>query len=189
MSRCRSVVIVAVCMVSGILCVTGCGYRAGFLIPADVKSVHVKVAANDTFWREAVKTDNLPTDEPLPGPRPAFTMEVDLSERIKNEVVRRTPLKMANAHDADTTLKVTISDVAPHVLIRDANDNVLAQRVTIDVSFVWADNRNGRVLASATGLQRPTDFLTARGESFTTATRTSFDYIAEMIVERMQERF
>lgn len=178
-----------VCLLGAASLMAGCHYRAGSLIPADVHSVHVRVAANETFWREAVKTDNLPTASPLPGPRPAYTMEIGLTERIKNEIVRRTPLKLANQNEADSVLSVSITKVKPKVLLRDASDDVLSERVTIDVGFVWTDNRNGRVLAKAGRLNRPTDFLTARGESFTTAARKSFDYIAEMIVERMQERF
>ena len=167
----------------------GCQYRAGFLIPPDVRSVHIRVAENKTFWRDALKTDNLDTSKPLAAPRPAHGMNLDLSERLKNEIVRRTPLKIRNEEAADSVLTAAITGVKPSVLLRDAGDSVLSARVTISVDFVWTDRRNGRVLARGENIVRPTDFLAARGESFTTASRKSFNYIAERIVERMQEGF
>lgn len=167
----------------------GCGYRAGFLIPADIKSVHVEVVANETFWREAMKADNIGTRVQLPLPQPPYPMEVELTERIKNEIVRRTPLKLTSYEKADSVLKASITDVKPKVLIRDAADEVAAQTVTVKVDFAWKDRRNGRILAQGTGLSRPTDYIVGRGESLTTAARKGFDYIAEMIVERMQEGF
>lgn len=185
--RCAKMMFALAVLGSALVC--GCNYRAGFLIPADVKSVHVEVVANETFWHEAVKTDNVPTASPLPAPRPAYPMEVDLTERIKNEIVRRTRLKLTNREKADSVLRASISGVKPSVLMRDAADDVLAQRITIAVNFTWTDRRNGRVLAQRTGIARPTDYLAARKESFTTAARKSFGYVAEQIVEGMQEGF
>ncbi len=181
----------ALCILAGsaLALLHGCGYRAGFLIPADIGSVHVSVVRNETFWREAVKVDNLSPPALQTTSRPPFAMELDLTERLKNEIVRRTPLVLAGQEDADSILSTSITDVKPRVLVRDASDNVLAERVSITVGFVWKDRRSGRVLAQGSGLARPTDFLVPRGESLTTATRKSFDYVAEQIVERMQEEF
>lgn len=178
----------------------GCGYQAGFLIPADVHSVCVHMAGNETFWHEGEKTDNLTQTglpqaearqqvEDLSVTRPAYTMEVDLTERLKNEVVRRTPLKLAPESEADSVLTATIKKVSLLTLLRDVNDNVLSQRVTIAVDFTWRDRRSGRVLAEGRAVSRPTDFLTSRGETFSTAERTSFDFVAVQIVEHMQEGF
>ena len=173
----------------GALALPGCRYQAGFLIPAGVESIHVEVAANETFWREAAKTDNLDTAVPLAEPRPAFTMEAELTERIKNEIVRRTPLRLAHKANADSVLRTTIVSVTPETRFRDSEDELLAQRVSILVDFVWIDRRSGRALAEGKGLTRATDFVVDRGENFTTAARKNFDYIAKMIVERMQEGF
>jgi hypothetical protein len=167
----------------------GCGYQAGFLIPADVHSIHVRVVGNDTFWHEAVKVDNLQgTGEPS-STRPAYTMELELTDRLKNEVVRLTPLRIASEDRADSILEATIHSVQPMVIARDANDNVSLAQVTISVDFVWRDRRTSRVYKQVKGVTRPTTYTLARGESFTSATRTSFDYIAEQIVEQMQEGF
>jgi len=173
-----------------LLCgLTGCGYRSGFLIPGDIKTVAVRVASNETFWREAVKADNMESPMLAATPRPAFPMELDLSERIKNEIVRRTRLRLSSEDEADSILTASITHVKPSVLLRDAGDDVLAERVTVSVDFVWESVPDGRVIARMDGVSRPTDFLVARGESFTTATRKSFDYIAELIVEQMQVGF
>ena len=173
-----------------LLCgLSGCGYRSGYLIPGDIKTVAVRVASNETFWREAVKADNTESSMPAAASRPAFPMELDLSERIKNEIVRRTRLRLAGEDEADSILTASITHVKPSVLLRDASDDVLAERVTVSVDFVWQSIPDGRVIARMDGLSRPTDFLVARGESFTTATRKSFDSIAELIVEQMQVGF
>ena len=74
-------------------------------------------------------------------------MELDLTERLKNEVVRRTPLKIAPEERADSILEATIRKVEPTVLVRDVNDNVASQRVTISVDFTWRDRRTGRIHA------------------------------------------
>lgn len=176
---------------AGLACLmaAGCRYQAGALIPAGVRSVHVEVIRNDTVWREAFKADNLDTAMPPATPRPAFTMELDLTTQLKNEVVRRTPLKLAGRKTADSILKASIVAVAPKSRFRDAEDQVLAQRVSIRVDFEWVERATGRVMAEGKGVSRPTDFVTHRGENFTTAARKSFGHIAKQIVERMQEGF
>jgi len=167
----------------------GCGYRAGFLIPPDVRSVHIEVAANETFWREATKTDNLDTGAALPAPRPAYPMVADLTEAIQREVMRRTPLKISHTSDADSVLSATITDVNLRARRRDGADNLVVGEVDLSVDFVWTDRRSGRVIAQRTGIRRPTEYYVRQGETFTTAARRSMDYIAEMIVEAMQEGF
>jgi len=167
----------------------GCGYHSGFLIPADVHTVHVRVVGNDTFWHEAVKSDNLPGSGQPSSTRPAYTMELELTERIKNEVVRRTPLRIVPEEQADSVLEATIRKVLPLVLVRDVFNNVSSESVTISVDFTWRDRRTGRVHAEGKNIARRTDFTVARGETFSSAARTSFDYIADQIVEQMQEGF
>jgi hypothetical protein len=46
------------------------------------------------YWREAKKTDNIDTALPQPGPLPAYTMESDLTDRLKDELLRATPLRV-----------------------------------------------------------------------------------------------
>ena len=188
MRGCNALAVFVLAGIGGAL-LPGCGYKAGWLIPPEVRSVHVKVMTNETFWREAVKTDNLPTAAPPATPWPAYTMEVELTERLKNEIVRRTPLKLADEKAADSVLETSIVAVKAKTLFTDAADGLLGQRVTVQVDFAWVDRRSGRVIAKGSRVSRPTVFVVARGESFTTAARRSFDYIAERIVEGMQEGF
>jgi hypothetical protein len=168
---------------------TGCGYHSGSLIPADVHTIHVQVVGNDTFWHEAVKSDNLAGAGQPSSNRPAYTMELELTERIKNEVVRRTPLKIAPEERADSILVATIRKVDPVVWTRDVNNNVNLGNVTISVDFTWRDRRTGRIHAEGKNITRPTAFTVERGETLTSAARTSFDYIADQIIEQMQEGF
>ncbi len=182
----RSALCLALLLCAAML--AGCGYRAGFLLPADVKSIHIQVSENEAYWREAKKLDNIDSETPQ-GPLPAYTMESDLTDILKDELLRSTPLHILDEDRADSVLKATITAVEPRVLWRDSEDNVLSERVEIKVSFTWKDRRTGRVLASATGLSRPTDFVVQRGETFTMASRRSFEFVARQIVEKMQEGF
>lgn len=171
------------------LLLAGCGYHTGFLIPADVRSVCVRVAANETFWREAVKEDNIDTAMARPQPRPAYPLVVMLTERVKNEIVRRTPLQVKRESEADSILTTTVTDVRNRVITRDGKDNMTVGEAKITVRFEWIDRRTGRVLASKSGISRPTSYYLLQGESFTSAARSSYDYIAEQIIEAMQEGF
>lgn len=172
-----------------LLFIGGCGYKSGFLIPANVQTVHVQMPRNETFWREAVKRDNLEVDTDSVVLQPSQTIEVDLAERLKNEILRRTPLQLGDEDRADTVLKTTITNLQPSVLIRNPEDEVLAQRVTVQVDFEWVERRTGRIIASGAGVMRPTDYNAARGEDFTMAVRRSFDFVAKQIVELMREDF
>lgn len=169
---------------------TGCaGYRAGFLIPADIHSVHIKMPENETFWREGAKSDNLDPAMAAAVIRPAQTIEVDLAERLKNEILRRTPLRLKDESVADSILETTITGFEPSVLLRDSEDEVISQRVNITVNFRWIERRTGRVLATGQGVSRPTDFNVARGETLTTAERKSLEHVAIQIVEQLREGF
>jgi len=172
-----------------LLLASGCGYKSGFLIPTDVDSVHVEMVSNKTFWRDATKTQNLDQATALATPRPAVAMDVELTTRIKNQILTRTPLKIASKAKADSVLTATITRVGLNVLLHDAKDDILAERVEISVDFVWTEKATGRILAQKTKVSRPTDFVVERNENFTTAARTSLDYVAEAIVEGMQEGF
>ncbi len=86
-------------------------------------------------------------------------------------------------------METTITRLEPSVLLRNAEDEIVSQRVTVTVDFRWVERRTGRVIASGGGISRPTDYNVARGESLTTATRKSLDFISERVVEQMREGF
>ncbi len=189
MSRCERMTVVGLFALLLAWAGGGCGYRSGWLIPPEVETINIEVAANETFWRDARKSDNLVAMGFATAPQPAYPMTVALTEEIKNEVVRRTPLRHVREEDAESSLKATITDVRLNVLDRDAADNVVSARVEVVVDFVWTDTRNGRILARESGISRPTDYHLRQGENFTTAARREFEFIAERIVEAMQEDF
>ena len=86
-------------------------------MPSDIETVAIRVTSNETFWREAVKEDNMESPMPAATPRPAFPMELDLSERIKDEIVRRTPLRLSSEDGADSVLTASITSVKPSVIL------------------------------------------------------------------------
>ena len=150
------------------LCLTGCGYRASSLITPDVTSVHVRMFDNRTFRHE---------------------IEVALTEAIKDEVARRTPLKIRGAATADSELSGTITKVTSSVTSYDQKDRVFSQSLTVTVAFEWRRRGDGRVLARASGLSTSADVVALRNETQGTATSEAFRDLAELVVERMQQDF
>ena len=146
----------------------GCGYQAGSLITPDVQSVHVQVFDNRDFRHE---------------------IEVPLTEAVKNEITRRTHLKIRGPDTADTVLRGTIKKVSASVTAYDTDDEVFSQSVTVRVEFEWRRRDNDQLLASASDLGSSAQLLALRGETQGTATSETFRDLAELIVERMEEDF
>jgi len=167
----------------------GCGYHMGSLMPDGVRTVHIPIVGNRTDWKEPWKSDNIPPAATVNAPRPSRVMELELTESLREEVVRRTPLRLAARKRADSVLQAEIVRVKADTLLRDTEDELLAQRVTIEVAFTWTDRRSGRVLVRRRVVSRPTEFNRDLGENFTTAARRSCAYLAEQIVEAMEQDF
>jgi Lipopolysaccharide-assembly len=177
------------CLAS-MLIIAGCaGYQVGTLIPADIESVNVMIVGNNTFWRFSEKVQNLSPTRTESSPRPAHPMTVTLTRRISEEIVRRTHLKLKNGETADSILEARILDVDHKTIQRDGKDNLTRGEMSIVVEFTWRDRRTGRVIASRGGISRATEYNLDQNESTTTAAGRSFYYIAERIVEGMQEGF
>lgn len=147
---------------------TGCGYHAGSLISADIKTVHVAMFDNKDFRHE---------------------IEFALTEAVKNEVVRRTHLKLADRTSAQSVLEGTILRIEPSTIAFDQFDQVFSQGLTVHVDFRWTKQGDGRVLASAEELSYTAQLVAVRGDTETTATAVAFRDLAKLIVERMQEDF
>lgn len=147
---------------------TGCGYRSGTLIPPDVRTVHVEMFDNETFRHE---------------------MEIPLSRAIKEEIARRTNLRIVPRQRADTVLSGAIRRVDAPVTAYDQADEIAIQRVAVQVRFEWRRRATGEVIASADALAESVRLLAARGETQATAAEDAFRDLARAIVERMQEDF
>lgn len=151
-----------------LLLLVGCGYRAGTLIPADVRTVHVEMFDNDTF---------------------RHGMEIPLSRAVQKEVARRTHLQIVPRERADTILSGTIRRMDAPVTAYDQVDEVAVQRMYVQVRFEWRRRATGEVIASSDRLEDSVRILVARGETQATAAEDAFSDLAEAIVERMQEDF
>ena len=146
--------------------VGGCGYSHESLLPANVRSVYVPIFDNRTFRRG---------------------LEFDLTEAVKNEILLKTDLTIAPKHKADTILIGEIVDFREHVLVENENDEPTETQVEIIVDLIWKDRRTGRVLRNVKGLRETAEFIVARRETLGTATDESFRYVAERIVEALEE--
>lgn len=158
--------LVAFCAWAALLC--GCGYRAGALIPPDVRTVHVEMFDNETFRHE---------------------IEIPLSRAVKDEIVRRTGLRILPRDAADTVLGGAILRVDAPMTAYDQADEISVQRVAVYIRFEWRRRATGEVIAKADTLSETVRMLAARGETQATASEEAFIGLAEAIVEMMQEDF
>ncbi|MEW6357427.1 MAG: LPS assembly lipoprotein LptE [Planctomycetota bacterium] len=143
----------------------GCGYSSRPVLKSGVDSVYVPVFDNQTFRRE---------------------LEFPLTEAVKNEILYKTQLKIVPKNKADSILKGDIVEYQERVLTEDTNDNVTETRVFIYINVQWIDQRTGRVIMKRDRLVRPTEFVTAKGETLATANAEAFDDLAELVVQAME---
>ena len=105
--------------------VTGCGYHAGSLISPDLKTVHVAMFENKDFRHE---------------------VEFALTEAVKNEVTRRTHLKLADRSTAQTVLEGTITGYEDRVFGFDARQKADEYIVVITVDMALRDRVKNKEL-------------------------------------------
>lgn len=144
----------------------GCGYTSKSLLPQNVNSVYVSIFDNKTFRRG---------------------LEFDLTNAIKNEVLFKTRLKLADKDHADSALYGKIRDVRGHVLIENPDAQVVETAVTIFVEFSWVDLRTGRPIVNKLGVTQQGEFKATRQEDEKFAEDKAFVDLAERIVNLMEE--
>lgn len=142
------------------------GYTSKALGPQNVRSVHVPVFDNRTFRRG---------------------LEFQLTAAIKNELLHKSDLRIADREVADTELTGEIVDVREHVLLEDLNDDVVETSITVTVDVVWRDLRSGRAILDRRGVSDTAELIALRGENVGTATEEAFRDLAERIVELLEE--
>lgn len=147
---------------------SGCGYSSRSILKQNVDNVYVTIFDNKTFRRG---------------------LEFGLTKAIKNEIMFKTPLKIADKDNADSLLKGEIVDFKENVMIVDPDDNIVENRIAITVDFTWTDIRTGRIILEKKGVITPTEFIVRRGETIETAQNESFTDLAERIVDFMHERW
>lgn len=108
---------------------TGCGYKAGFLVRDNIETVAVPVFANDTFYRN---------------------LEIDMTKAVVDRIEKETPYKLADSSDADAILEGRITRYGFTVLQEDARNTTTASEVIVSVEVTLTDPHTGSVISKAT---------------------------------------
>ncbi len=158
---------------------SGCApYRFGNagLFPPNIRTVHVPVVRNETF-RHGL------------GPR--------LTEALVREIEMRTPYKVTDDVNADSTLVCTISGENKRVLTETFGDDPRALDAAMVVQASWI-GRGGVALMQDSvipeklaGIDFSSDsrFVPEAGQSIDTANQANIDNLASRIVSQMELRW
>jgi len=80
----------------------GCGYRCGYTVRRDIRSVSMPVFANDSFYRN---------------------IELGLTHEVTTAIEKKTPYRLVGSRGADAVLEGRIRDYRTTVLQEDARNN------------------------------------------------------------------
>ncbi len=147
---------------------TGCGYSSRSILKQNVGTVYIPIFDNETFRRG---------------------LEFGLTKALKDEIMFKTQLKIANKEDADSIIEGVVVKFDESVMIVDSEDNIMESRIFIRVDFIWRDLRSGRAIVQYKGVTSPTEFVVKRGETIESAKNEAYVDIAERIVDLMNERW
>ena len=146
----------------------GCSYSSRSILVQNVKSIYIPIFDNQTFRRG---------------------LEFGLTKAVKDEIMFKTRLRIAEKDEADSLLEGDIVDFGEETMIVDADDKIVESRIYIAVNFTWKDLRTGRILAEQKDVIAPTEFIAERGETIETAKNESYVDLAERIVDLMNEKW
>lgn len=141
----------------------GCGYSTGTLIRDDIDSVSVKAFDNTTFYRG---------------------LEVDLTRHLTEELRMRTPLKIAEGNEADSTLSGSLVDYSQNIVTETEDEEILLRRISVTVEFRWTDNFTGKELVEPQTFTESNTFALSRQEDLR---EEIFRDTAETIIENMEQ--
>lgn len=150
---------------SVVLCCLGCGYKAGFTMPENVKTIHVKVFDNKTFYRD---------------------LDFDMTQVVKREILSRTDLVVVREADADVVLSCAVNRVEKSILREDANDIPEEVEIRLTIS-AHAEDRAGKTLFRIVELSRSVNYVIVLGEDERFARSRALREVAEELVYRLAE--
>ena len=156
------------CIVVLFAIISGCGYTTKSLISRKINSIYIPIFGNNTFRRG---------------------LEFDLTTAVKDEIMSKTKLRIAQKDNADTILSGIIVTVTEGLLSSNVQDNIVESRVTISVDITLVDRRTGRTLIEKTSLSNSAEFIVSRGENIKTATQESLAGLAEKIIYQLEEKW
>lgn len=158
---------------------SGCAsYQFGSrsLFRDDLRTVHVPVARNETFRHDL-------------GPR--------LTEAVIRQIEQRTPYKVTDDPNADSTLVIRVTNQGKTVLTRAATNEPRALDAITSAVISWTDRSGTPILQNqltletslATELLQGTRFVPEAGQSIQTALQATIDDLADRIVSQMEYRW
>ncbi|ODS32603.1 MAG: hypothetical protein SCARUB_02255 [Candidatus Scalindua rubra] len=156
------------CFILVFALMSGCGYSTKSLISRKINTIYIPIFENITFRRG---------------------IEFDLTKAVKEEIMSKTNLRIAQKDSADTILYGKINGVTEGVITQDITDNIVESRVTIYVDIKLVDRRTGRALINESGIKQSDEFIVRRGETLESATEEGFIELAETIVNYLEEKW
>jgi hypothetical protein len=156
------------CLLVLVALISGCGYTSKSLISRKINSIYIPVFGNDSLRRG---------------------LEFDLTTSLKDEIMSKTRLRVANIDDTDTILTGRIVRVTEGVITSNARDNIIENQVTITVSIALADRRTGRLLMSMAELTNRAEYIVTRGENINTASQECLAGLAEKIIYQLEVKW
>lgn len=150
------------------LCLSGCGYRVGSLLPADLKTINVHMFKNRTS-------------------------EPDLSAIVTNgiiqEIIYDGTLQVTEDDDADTLLIGEIVDYRREPLRYSSSEVTTEYRLRIAVRFKFLDVQNEKIIAKSSKTYGETTFFVAGSlpEAEQAALPAAIEDLAHEVVELLVE--
>jgi len=152
---------------SGILLLSGCGYKAGGPFRTEVHTVYVDMVGSKEFRRD---------------------MEFTLTEAIKKRIGSDTPYRLAPKEKADTILQAELLEERQTAFAPDFQTHQPREKaLTLAVRVQWKDVRTGRLLVDHPALLQTVDYLPTAGEKEKFAQERALDKLASRIVATMYE--
>ena len=162
LSAARRCVVIAVLAAASV--VGGCrGYSPDSLFRPDIRTVHIRVFDNKTFWRG---------------------YEVGLTRAVENEIKMRTPLILGNAGRADSVLSGELVSLDLDTQVKSEDDDILISRVSAVVRFQWVDRLTGADIVAPQTVSESVRVAWVTDEN---AATSLFQEVAQRVVELMQE--
>jgi hypothetical protein len=147
---------------------SGCGYTPRTTFPAGVRSIHVPIFKNRSFYQGA---------------------EFDLTEALTKEIERRTPYKVVSTGGADTELTGGINSIE-QVRLSQVKQGGLPEEMElrVNVNFVWKNSRTGEVIRERSGIETVGRYIPNRavGETYSIGQHEAVDRMAQQIVAAMR---
>lgn len=160
-ARYRAYVLTPIILLAcALVSLVGCGYSLGHRAPPGVRTVAIPIFHNATF--------------PL-----RREVEFNLTSAVRQELQRRSSLRLVDSENADMVLRGTILEFRETLLVEGDRDEKVESSVFAVVSLALEDKFNGYEIE----LPRVTT-----SEPFSPSNQGSFESGSRSVVERLAER-